>query len=757
MQKTNSTQSALPFWRQLGSRLILAFILLGILPVLIVAVAILNRTGSQATDQVYNQLDSVTELKSDQILRWLDEGELAMDTLLSGPNAERFANFAGSTTYTVQERAEISEILSGAVESQYFKRMFVYNESGMIVASSDPADIRKSAKGQPYFEISLHTDYIQSPIPDSSSQQLVMYITRPLRSGKIQASGVLVGELNIDTLAGIMTERTGLGESGETYLVSLQNNNLLTPSRFEGYEMNAAYHSEGIDQGLKGIKGRGGYTSYRPVTVFGSYRFIPELQAALLAEVEQSQALAAYKQAQWVGILIALISVFAAILVGLFYSRSISRPIRALTVSAQRIGSGELKTEVVELRRQDEIGVLARAFHQMQSELVASYEKLEQRVADRTKALSSVAEVSTVASTILETKRLLQEVVDLSKERFVFYHSHIYLLNDAGDTLVLASGAGEPGRQMVAEGRLIPLDREQSLVARAAREKKGVTVNDVTQARDFLPNPLLPDTRSELAVPMMIGDQVIGVFDVQSEVAGRFTEADIAVQTTLASQVASAVQNARLYTQAETTRQEAQKTAAQLSEALGIAKLANWEYDVARDRFIFNDQFYSIFHTTAEREGGYELSSAEYAQRLVHPDDLPVVGAAIEKALASTDLHYSTQLEHRVLYADGGTGYISVEVHIERDNQGHILRYYGANQDITERKRLEQITAQRARLQEAINFITQKIQSATTIEDAMQIAARELGRALGMRQTLVALEPSALSSSKTDNDRLSQN
>jgi GAF domain-containing protein len=254
---------------------------------------------------------------------------------------------------------------------------------------------------------------------------------------------------------------------------------------------------------------------------------------------------------------------------------------------------------VVELRRQDEIGVLARAFHQMQSELVASYEKLEQRVADRTKALSSVAEVSTVASTILETKRLLQEVVDLSKERFVFYHSHIYLLNDAGDTLVLASGAGEPGRQMVAEGRSIPLDREQSLVARAAREKKGVTVNDVTQARDFLPNPLLPDTRSELAVPMMIGDQVIGVFDVQSEVAGRFTEADIAVQTTLASQVASAVQNARLYTQAETTRQEAQKTAAQLSEALGIAKLANWEYDVARDRFIFNDQFYSIFHTTA--------------------------------------------------------------------------------------------------------------------------------------------------------------
>ena len=62
----------------------------------------------------------------------------------------------------------------------------------------------------------------------------------------------------------------------------------------------------------------------------------------------------------------------------------------------------------------------------------------------------------------------------------------------------------------------------------------------MTAEPDFLPNPLLPDTHSELAVPMIVGEQVIGVFDVQSEIVGRFTEADIAVQTTLASQIASA-------------------------------------------------------------------------------------------------------------------------------------------------------------------------------------------------------------------------
>jgi GAF domain-containing protein len=176
---------------------------------------------------------------------------------------------------------------------------------------------------------------------------------------------------------------------------------------------------------------------------------------------------------------------------------------------------------------------------------------LEGRVAARTKDLATVAEVGTATATILETDKLLQEVVDLTKERFNLYHSHIYLLDPAGENLVLASGAGEPGRQMKAKGLSIPLNREQSLVARAARERKGVTVNDVTEAPDFLPNPLLPDTRSELAVPMIVGGNVIGVFDVQSDQVGRFTDSDISIQTTLAAQVATSIQNVRSFEQSK--------------------------------------------------------------------------------------------------------------------------------------------------------------------------------------------------------------
>jgi putative methionine-R-sulfoxide reductase with GAF domain len=233
-----------------------------------------------------------------------------------------------------------------------------------------------------------------------------------------------------------------------------------------------------------------------------------------------------------------------------FYAvfRYVLRPLNRLAQTAQEISRGNT-TVKIPLEGSEEVHNLAVTLAELIEAERASVTTLEQRVADRTRDLEIVAEVGTATATILDSKRLLQEVVDLTKERFNLYHSHIYLLDDESRNLVLIAGAGEPGRIMVAEGRSIPLDREQSLVARAARERKGVTVNDVTQAADFLPNPLLPDTHSELAVPMIVAGNVIGVFDIQSEQVGRFTESDVNVQTTLAAQLAASIQNVRTYEQ----------------------------------------------------------------------------------------------------------------------------------------------------------------------------------------------------------------
>ena len=250
-------------------------------------------------------------------------------------------------------------------------------------------------------------------------------------------------------------------------------------------------------------------------------------------------------------LIVALILVLVAAALGFVVAQSLAGPVVRLTAVANQIAAGDIEVQA-KVETGDEIGALASTFNAMTAQLRDFITSLEQRVAARTKDLATVAEVGTATATILELKNLLQEVVDLTKERFSLYHSHIYLLDEGGENLVLASGAGEAGRQMVAEGRSIPINREQSLVARAAREQKGVTVNDVTQAPDFLPNPLLPNTRSELAVPMIVGGKVIGVFDVQSDVIGRFTESDINIQTTLAAQVATSVQNVRSFEQSKT-------------------------------------------------------------------------------------------------------------------------------------------------------------------------------------------------------------
>jgi PAS domain S-box-containing protein len=177
------------------------------------------------------------------------------------------------------------------------------------------------------------------------------------------------------------------------------------------------------------------------------------------------------------------------------------------------------------------------------------FEQAQKRAAE----LEAVAQVSTTASTLLEADKLLEAVANLAQRLFGLYHAHIYLLDPAHTQLRLAAGAGDVGQQMVAEGWSIPLDRERSLVARAARERQGVTVNDVRATPDFLPNPLLPDTRAELAVPLLIGDKLLGVFDVQSDRVGRFTSVDVQIHTTLAAQVAVALQNANLYAEQSAT------------------------------------------------------------------------------------------------------------------------------------------------------------------------------------------------------------
>jgi len=213
----------------------------------------------------------------------------------------------------------------------------------------------------------------------------------------------------------------------------------------------------------------------------------------------------------------------------------------------------------------------------------------------RAEDLETIALLSTTISTILDPDKLLQEVVDLVKQRLNLYHAHIYLLDDAGEILNLAAGAGNVGRRMVKDGWQIPLDQTQSLVARAARSRQPVVINNVRSEPGYFQNPLLPLTRSEVALPLLVADTLLGVLDVQADTEDHFSDEDISIKKILASQVAVAIQNARLYAQVQTV----------LNDTRQSQDLLRTVIDATPDWILVRD-----------REHRYQLVNRAYAQAL---------------------------------------------------------------------------------------------------------------------------------------------
>jgi GAF domain-containing protein len=162
---------------------------------------------------------------------------------------------------------------------------------------------------------------------------------------------------------------------------------------------------------------------------------------------------------------------------------------------------------------------------------------------------TAVAEIATNITSILELQHLLETAVHLTQRRFGLYHAHIFLPEKDNQVLVVkACGwrAGDPleGTNGTQE---ISLDDTGSLVAQAAREKKSVINNAVRSKPNWLPNPLLPDTQSEMAVPVLLGERVLGVLNLHADKTNFFTNADLSIMTTLSTQIASAIENARLF------------------------------------------------------------------------------------------------------------------------------------------------------------------------------------------------------------------
>jgi GAF domain-containing protein len=178
----------------------------------------------------------------------------------------------------------------------------------------------------------------------------------------------------------------------------------------------------------------------------------------------------------------------------------------------------------------------------------------ERHVADRTRDLELASQVGRAISEMTaDIHVLLKQAVELIRERFKLYHTQIFLLDPTGRTLVLRAATGEAGAQLIRLGYHLPIG-PGSLNGRAASEKHAEIVSETSLSSNFLPNPQLPNTRSEMAVPLITGGEVLGVLDMQSDKSNALSETNLPAFEALAGQLAVTIQNAALFAEVEQAR-----------------------------------------------------------------------------------------------------------------------------------------------------------------------------------------------------------
>jgi GAF domain-containing protein/anti-sigma regulatory factor (Ser/Thr protein kinase) len=191
--------------------------------------------------------------------------------------------------------------------------------------------------------------------------------------------------------------------------------------------------------------------------------------------------------------------------------------------------------------------------------------ELDQRIARRTKdlerrsiQLQTASEVARDATATLDIERLLNDTVHLISERFGFYHASVFLIDDAKEYAVIrAASKSEGGQRMLARGHKLAVG-EEGIVGHVAGTGEPLVVLDVGREAVNLVNPDLPDTRSEVALPLVGHGRTIGVLDVQTDQPVTFTKEDVATLQTMADQLANAIESAQLFTAEQQRRQEAE-------------------------------------------------------------------------------------------------------------------------------------------------------------------------------------------------------
>jgi signal transduction histidine kinase len=549
---------SLPWARSIGSRLLLFLILSVVLTALAITAVTIVVGSRDARGRVVDQLKSVVTLKENEITTWTSSLRLNLDVVLSQTNipvdlSELTVDPATSTArraayYRVQDR-----FLWAAERMGLFEELFFMDKNGVVVLSTNSAHEGQRLGLNDYFVEGLKGKYIQQPSYSLSLGKMTVVASAPVQVNG-ETIGVLAGRANLVGLNEIMIERPGLGETGETYLVG-SNHRLLTYLRRTGYSIPDTYiRTKGADGAVdQRASGDQTYANYAGAQVIGVYDWIPELRVGLIAEQEEAEALRSNRIALWTMGGVATLATILAILAGIALTRRIVRPLAQLGTTASRIADGELELRAP-VTREDEIGTLAHSFNRMTGQLSDLVHSLERR----TDYLRAINESGRQISSILELDQLLPHVARLLIQTFKYESVRILLLDGEGYGRLLTCDQG----QECADPTTVRLDESIALDSIWEVVKNGEPVL-LKEGQDT-------SGSSEIAVPIQVGDNLVGVLDITATQARLLDEQDLFAAQTLADQLAIAIENSRLYEHAHelAAGRERQRLARDLHDAV---------------------------------------------------------------------------------------------------------------------------------------------------------------------------------------------
>ncbi len=406
-----------------------------------------------------------------------------------------------------------------------------------------------------------------SPEYDESAGTYSILISLPVFD---RQSGELIGVLRTTYRIDALIELVQGGRFGQTGKFDMY---------FSGYPVQRV-HADGLDQappetlqtvqdtaqGVYAEVGYDGTPSLVSQSLVHSTRPNPAIEKLawrIVAHQETKEAYAPVEE-QVRSLLLLSLAVVGLVSVGaIFLAQVLAAPIQRLTATAVQVREGNLNTQA-RVDSRDEIGVLAGTFNEMTARLRQTIGGLEQTVAERTRELTLAGAVGRTLSEVRDPEQLLRTAVELIRSSFDLYYTQIYLVDASGRNLMLRAGSGQVGAELLRRGHRLAIG-PGSINGRAASEREAVIVEDTQQSEFFRPNPMLPDTRSEMAVPLSVGERVVGVLDMQSTRPGVLSEVKLPAFQALAGQLAVAVDNASLFEQTQQARAEVELQARRLT------------------------------------------------------------------------------------------------------------------------------------------------------------------------------------------------